>query len=83
MLTIALQFLEINSVRVSADMSSLLTKHHVYDKNNILDDFIDFNVEENEGTKKLIYLLGTIYSTLLNCKKFIIDEFDSKFVDRD
>lgn len=78
-ISMALQFLEINSVSVSSD-EELLTKHAIFDDSNILTEFIDFSVEgdESEGTKKLIYLLGAIYDTLTWGKVFIIDEFDSK-----
>lgn len=79
-LSLALQFLEINSVSISNDEKDLLTKHPVYNNNNILEGFVDFNIEKNEsdGTKKLIYLLGAIYDTLKWGKVFFIDEFDSK-----
>lgn len=34
---------------------------------------------ESEGTKKVIYLLGPIYDSIINGKVLFIDEFDSKF----
>jgi len=34
---------------------------------------------ESEGTKKVIYLLGPIYDSIINGKTLFIDEFDSKF----
>lgn len=79
-LTVALRFLEINSVKISLDEKSLFTSHAVYDNKNLLEGFVDFNVEKNEsdGTRKLIYLLGAIYDTLKWGKLFVIDEFDSK-----
>ncbi|QXP63274.1 MULTISPECIES: ATP/GTP-binding protein [unclassified Polaribacter] len=79
-LSIALQFLEISSVHVSPDEKELLSKHPVYDENNLLTGFTDFSVERNEsdGTKKLIYLLGAIYHTLKHGSVFVIDEFNSK-----
>jgi len=79
-LSIALQFLEINSIDVSSDDKDLLAQHPVYDENNLLTGFIDFNVEKNEseGTKKLINILGAIYDTLKWGKVFFIDEFNSK-----
>lgn len=79
-LTVALKFLEINSVLISSDGTSLITKHPVYDNDNILSGFADFIVEkeESEGTQKLIFLLGAIYDTLMHDKLFVIDEFDSK-----
>jgi len=79
-LTVALKFLEISSVRISSDQQNLITKHAIYDNQNILNGFIDFTVEkdESEGTKKLIYLLGAIYDTVKWSRLFVIDEFDSK-----
>jgi len=41
---------------------------------------IDFPISfESEGTKKVIYLLGPIYDSMVNGKVLFIDEFDSKF----
>lgn len=79
-LNLALKFLEINSVRVSSDQQSLVTKHPVYDNRNILNGFVDFIVEkdESDGTQKLIYLLGAIYDTIKWGKLFVIDEFNSR-----
>jgi AAA15 family ATPase/GTPase len=79
-LSIALRFLEINSVKVSSDKKSLLTSHAVYNNDNLVEGFVDFDVDNNEsdGTKKLIYLLGAIYDSLKHGKLFAIDEFDSK-----
>lgn len=78
-LSLAIKFLEINSVFVSSS-GVLMTKHPVYDKSKVLTGFVDFNLdtEESEGTKKLIYLLGAIYDTIKWKKVFWIDEFDSK-----
>ena len=58
----------------------LLTYHRKYDENNILIDTIPFNFDnqESEGTKKLLYLLGPWYDTLKNGKVLIIDELDSR-----
>lgn len=79
-LMLALQFLEINSVSISKDGEDLLTERPIYDKKNILEGFTDFKIEvdESDGTKKLIYLLGAIYDTLKWGRVFFIDEFDSK-----
>lgn len=41
---------------------------------------IEFPISfESEGTKKVIYLLGPIYDSIVNGKVLFIDEFDSKF----
>lgn len=58
----------------------LITYHRKYDKNNVLIDTIPFNFDqqESEGTKKLLYLLGPWYDTLQNGKVLIIDELDSR-----
>ncbi|SDD07202.1 AAA family ATPase [Williamwhitmania taraxaci] len=58
----------------------LLTYHRKYDDNNVLVDTIPFNFDrqESEGTKKLLYLLGPWYDTLKNSKVLIIDELDSR-----
>lgn len=58
----------------------LITYHRKYDENNILVDTIPFNFDkqESEGTKKLIYLLGPWYDTLKNGKVLMIDELDSR-----
>ena len=59
----------------------LVSYHRKYDENNMLIDTIPFNfdTQESEGTKKLLYLLGPIYDTLKNGKVLVIDELDSKF----
>jgi hypothetical protein len=58
----------------------LITYHRKYDENNVLIDTISFNFDkqESEGTKKLLYLLGPWYDTLKNGKVLIIDELDSR-----
>lgn len=58
----------------------LITYHRKYDENNVLVDTIPFNFDkqESEGTKKLLYLLGPWYDTLKNGKVLIIDELDSR-----
>ena len=58
----------------------LITYHRKYDENNVLVDTISFNFDkqESEGTKKLLYLLGPWYDTLKNGKVLIIDELDSR-----
>ncbi len=58
----------------------LITYHRRYDENNVFIDAIPFNFDkqESEGTKKLLYLLGPWYDTLKNGKVLIIDELDSR-----
>jgi AAA15 family ATPase/GTPase len=58
----------------------LITYHRKYDENNVLVDTIPFNFDqqESEGTKKLLYLLGPWYDTLQNGKVLIIDELDAR-----
>ena len=58
----------------------LITFHRKYDNNNVLIDTVPFNFDkqESEGTKKLLYLLGPWYDTLQNGKVLIIDELDSR-----
>jgi AAA15 family ATPase/GTPase len=58
----------------------LITFHRKYDENNVLVDTIPFNFDqqESEGTKKILYLLGPWYDTLQNGTVLIIDELDSR-----
>lgn len=58
----------------------LITWHRKYDENNILVDTVPFDFESNEseGTKKLIYLLGPWFDTLNNGKVLLVDELDSR-----
>ena len=58
----------------------LMTYHRKYDENDVFIDTIPFNFDkqESEGTKKLLYLLGPWYDTLKNSKVLIIDELDSR-----
>ncbi|MEA5425987.1 AAA family ATPase [Arcicella lustrica] len=58
----------------------LITYHRKYDENNIFIDSIPFNFDnqESEGTKKLLYLLGPLYDTLRNGHILVIDELDSR-----
>lgn len=58
----------------------LITYHRKYDEHNVLIDTVPFNFDqqESEGTKKLLYLLGPWYDTLKNGKVLIIDELDSR-----
>jgi AAA15 family ATPase/GTPase len=58
----------------------LITYHRKYDEQNMFIDTVPFNfdTQESEGTKKLIYLLGPWYDTLKNGKILVIDELDSR-----
>ena len=58
----------------------LITYHRKYDENNVLIDIVPFNFDkqESEGTKKLLYLLGPWYDVLQNGKVLIVDELDSR-----
>lgn len=78
-LRLAVRFLEISNVTVS-DNNEIITFHNKFDKNNIIVDSVvlNFDREESDGTRKLIYLLGAIYDTLVNGKILFIDELDSK-----
>jgi AAA15 family ATPase/GTPase len=78
-LSLAVRFLEIDNIETTKDQE-LITYHNKFDKNNVIIDTVafDFENEESEGTKKLIYLLGAIYDTLMNGKVLFIDELDSK-----
>jgi len=58
----------------------LITYHRKYDENNIFIDTVPFNFDkqESEGTKKLLYLLGPWFDTLQNGKVLLVDELDSR-----
>ena len=58
----------------------LITFHRKYNSDNVLVDTIPFNFDkqESEGTKKLLYLLGPWYDTIQNSKVLLIDELDSR-----
>lgn len=78
-LALAVRFLEINNIE-PGKTNDIITYHNKYDINDIIIDSIPFNFEkeESQGTRKLIYLLGAIYDTLMNGKVLFIDELDSK-----
>lgn len=78
-LSLAVKFLNITNVETNSD-KKIITYHNKFDNNNIIIDSIPFDLElnESEGTKKLIYLLGAIYDTIENRKILFIDELDSK-----
>lgn len=77
-LTQAVKFLDITNIELSNN--NIVTYHNKYDKNNIITSSVQFDIEydESQGTRKLIYLLGAIYNTLIDGKVLFIDEFDSK-----
>lgn len=58
----------------------IITYHRKYDENNILvgTEPFNFDKQESEGTKKLLYLLGPWYDSLQNGKILIVDELDSR-----
>lgn len=58
----------------------LITYHRKYNEENVLVESIPFNFDkqESEGTKKLLYLLGPWYDTIQNGKVLIIDELDTR-----
>jgi AAA15 family ATPase/GTPase len=58
----------------------LITYHRIYDENNVLAGTVPFNFDsqESEGTKKLLYLLGPWYDSLQNGKILVVDELDSR-----
>lgn len=78
-LNLAVRFLEISNIKSSKD-KELITYHNKYDENNIIIDSVafDFEKDESAGTRKLIYLLGAIYDTLIHGKVLFIDEIDAK-----
>lgn len=78
-LSLAVKFLNITNVETNSE-KKIITYHNKFDNNNIIIDSVPFDLElnESEGTKKLIYLLGAIYDTLENRKILFIDELDSK-----
>jgi len=78
-LSLALRFLEITKVGVTKE-DEIVTYHNKYDENGFIVDSIPFNLEkeESQGTKKIVFLLGAIYDTLVNGKVLFIDELDSK-----
>lgn len=76
---LAVRFLEISSIDVTEE-KKLITYHNKFDENNVVVGSVAFNLESDEsaGTKKLIYLLGALYDTLINGKVLFIDELDAK-----
>jgi len=78
-LKLAVRFLEISTVELS-DSDEVITFRNKFDENNVIVESItlNFDREESDGTRKLIYLLGAIYDTLVQGKVLVIDELDSK-----
>jgi AAA15 family ATPase/GTPase len=78
-LSLAVKFLEISNIEASKD-KNIVTYHNIFDENNVVVNSVafDFEREESQGTKKLVYLLGAIYDTLMKSKVLFIDELDSK-----
>ena len=66
--------------QAQAKRNRLVSYHRKYDENNVLVDTVafDFDKQESEGTKKLLYLLGPWYDTLQNGKVLVIDELESR-----
>ncbi len=84
---IAKNFYPINNSKFNfskAKEDYLITYHRRYDENSLLVDTIPFNFEkqESEGTKKLLYMLGPWYDAIRNNKILIVDELDSKLHSR-
>ena len=78
-LNLAVRFLEISNIDTTKD-KDLVTYHNKFDENNIIIDSVafDFETDESQGTRKLIYLLGALYDTLIHGKILFIDDLDSK-----
>lgn len=78
-LSYAVNFLNISNVEIDSQ-NKIITYHNKFDGDNLLVGTVPFELDKNEseGTKKLIYILGAIYDTLLNGKVLFIDELDSK-----
>lgn len=78
-LSYAVNFLNISNVEIDSQ-DKIITYHNKFDNNNLLIGTVPFELDfdESEGTKKLIYILGAVYDSLLNGKILFIDELDSK-----
>ena len=72
--------LETSSISKKKKTPELFSWHRQYDENGLFVDTIPFIFEhmESEGTKKLVYLLGPWFDTLINGKVLIVDELDSR-----
>lgn len=78
-LNLAVRFLEISNIDVT-EQRNLITYHNKFDANDVIVGSVAFNLDPDEsaGTKKLTYLLGALYDTLLHGKVLFIDELDAK-----
>jgi AAA15 family ATPase/GTPase len=57
-----------------------LINHDLFVIKTVGDNTVEFPLEfESEGTKKLIYILGPIYDSMMTGEILFIDELDSKF----
>ena len=78
-LALTTKFLDISNIEIT-DKNKLVTYHNVFDENNVIVDSIGFDLEmdESDGTQKLIYLLGAVYDSLVHGKVLFVDELNSK-----
>ena len=78
-LSLATKFLDISSIELT-DKDKLVTFHNIYDENDIIVDSIPFDLEldESDGTRKLIYLLGAIFDSVRYGKVLFVDELSAK-----
>lgn len=77
--TIVLKYLEIANIEAGEKDGEIITYHRKYDENKIIIDAVPFKPHmESDGTRKLIHILGPIYSTLVSGGVLLIDEFDCK-----
>ena len=77
--TIALKYLEIANIEAGEQDGEIITYHRKFDENNLIVEAIPFKAHmESDGTRKLIHILGPLYSTLSNGGVLFVDEFDCK-----
>lgn len=78
-LLLVTNFLDIYDIELT-DEEKLITYHNIYDDNNIIVSStpFDLEVDESDGTKKLIYLLGAVYDSVSLAKTLFVDELNSK-----
>lgn len=78
-LNLAVRFLEISNIDVTSE-KELVAFHNKFDNLNVITESVPFKFDrdESQGTKKIIYLLGVIYDTLVNGRILFIDELDSR-----
>ncbi len=77
-LNLAIRFLEISKIGITKD-DNIVAYHNKFDENDFIVDSVPFSLDEDEsaGTKKIVYLLGAIYDTLITGRTLFIDELDS------